>query len=83
MQDAQPQLPFFQMMYKDLTLRFVIVYAMPESAKQFAIADIERALANDMLRHLIAKTLPLDEIVQSNELIEQGGIRGAVILDIG
>lgn len=83
MQDAQPKLPFFQMMYKDLTIRFVIVYAMPESAKQFAIADIERTLSADLLQHRIARKFPLDEIVQSNELIEQGAIRGAVILDLG
>ena len=70
------------MMYKDLTIRFVIVYAMPESAKQFAIADIDRALSNDLLQHRIASRFPLEEIVQSNELIEQGRVRGAVILDI-
>jgi len=81
MQDAQPKVPFFQMMYKDMTIRFVIVYAMPESAKQFAIADIERALSNDLLQHRIARKFPLDEIVHSNELIEQGKIRGTVILE--
>jgi NADPH2:quinone reductase len=81
MQDAQPKLPFFQMMYKDMTIHFVIVYAMPESAKQFAIADIERALSNNLLQHRIARKFPLDEIVQSNELIEQGKIRGTVILE--
>jgi len=35
-----PQLPFLQMMYLSLTIRMVIVYAMPERAKQEAIADI-------------------------------------------
>lgn len=78
----RPELPFFQMMYKDLTVRFVIVYAMPETAKLFAIADIERALDNNLLQHRIARTLPLDEIAGSNELIEQGTIRGCVVLTI-
>ena len=82
MQDPQPELPFFRMMYKDLTLRFVIVYAMPESAKQFAIADIERALDADLLQHRIAQEFPLEEVAQSNELIEQSGVRGTVILRI-
>ena len=82
MQDPQPELPFFRMMYKDLTLRFVIVYAMPESAKQFAIADIERALDADLLQHRIAQEFPLEEIAQSNELVEQSGVRGTVILRI-
>lgn len=82
MQEPQPQLPFFRMMYQDLTLRFVIVYAMPESAKQFAIADIERALTGELLQHRIAQEFPLDEIAHSNELVEQSGTRGAVILRI-
>ncbi len=81
-QIPEPKLPFFQMMYKDLTIRTIIVYAMPESAKQQAIADIDRALCNDSLSHRIAATMPLDEIVNSNEVVEQGSIRGAVILAI-
>jgi NADPH2:quinone reductase len=68
-------------MYKDMTIHYVIVYAMPETATQFAIADIERALSNNLLQHRIARNFPLDEIVQSNELIEQGKIRGTVILE--
>jgi NADPH:quinone reductase-like Zn-dependent oxidoreductase len=60
----------------------VIVYAMPEEAKEQAIADIEEALSADRLQHRIAHTLPLDDIAKSNELVEQGSIRGAVILTI-
>ncbi len=78
----EPKLPFFQMMYKDVTIRMVIVYAMPEAAKQHAIADIETALAANRLEHRIAHTVPLDEIARSNELVEQGSIRGAVVLTI-
>ncbi len=76
----EPRLPFFQMMYKDLTVRMIIVYAMPEEAKSHAVADIERALTAEALQHRIAHTLPLEDIARSNELVEQGSIRGAVIL---
>ena len=78
----EPTLPFFQMMYKDITIRCVIVYAMPEAAKNHAIADIDTALSASALQHRIAHKLPLDQIVESNELIEQGSIRGAVVLSI-
>lgn len=78
----EPTLPFFQMMYKDITIRCVIVYAMPESAKDHAIADIDTALSASALQHRIAHTLPLDQVVRSNELVEQGNIRGAVVLSI-
>ena len=81
-QVTEPKLPFFQMMYKDVTIRLVIVYAMPEAAKEHAIADIEKALSADALQHRIAHTLPLEDIARSNELVEQGSIRGAVILTI-
>jgi len=81
-QVPEPQLPFFQMMYKDVTVRFVIVYAMPEDAKQFAIADIETALRAGSLQHRIARTMPLEEIAAGNRLIEEGSIRGSVILSM-
>jgi NADPH2:quinone reductase len=77
-----PTLPFFQLMYLDTNVRFVIVYAMPEAAKQHAIADIHAALTAGRLQHRIAAKFPLDDIATANELIEQGTIRGAVILTI-
>jgi NADPH2:quinone reductase len=80
--DPTPNLPFFQLMYMDMSIRFVIVYAMPETAKQQAIADIYAALAEGRLVHRVAATFPLDEIATANELIEKGTIRGAVILTI-
>jgi NADPH2:quinone reductase len=81
-QVAEPKLPFLKMMYKDITVRMVIVYAMPEAAKEFAIADIEHALSEDLLQHRIGATMPLEEIVAGNVLVEHGDIRGAVILKI-
>jgi len=78
----EPTLPFFQMMYLDLNVQFVIVYAMPEAAKQHAIADIAVALEHDRLRHRVAARMSLDDVAKANELIEQGNIRGAVVLDI-
>lgn len=81
-QVAEPRLPFYQMMYQDVTVHFIIVYAMPEAAKRHAVNDIELALTEDWLQHRIAHTLPLDEIAEANEIIEQGTIRGAVILNI-
>lgn len=77
----EPKLPFFEMMYLDLNLQFVIVYAMPEQAKQLAIADISEALRTDRLQHRVAAAMPLADIADANEVIEQGTIRGSVILD--
>jgi NADPH:quinone reductase-like Zn-dependent oxidoreductase len=79
-QVSEPKLPFLTMMYKDITTRFVIVYAMPEAAKLEAIADIDKALSGNKLRHRVAHTMPLTDIAKANEIIEQGSIRGSVVL---
>jgi NADPH2:quinone reductase len=79
-QEPEPVLPFYRMMYKDLTLHTIIVYAMPDSAKDHAVADINSALAGGWLKHRIAHSMPLDDIAAGHELIEAGNARGAVIL---
>lgn len=81
-QVKEPKLPFIQMMFMDLTLRMVIVYAIPEEAKQQAISDIYSALSANKLIHRIAHTLPFEQMAKSHELIEQGGFRGCVVVDI-
>ncbi len=80
-QVTEPKLPFYRMMFLDLVVRLVIVYAMPETAKQAAINDIHDALANDQLEHRITHVLPLDEIARAHELVEQGGFRGCVVVN--
>jgi NADPH:quinone reductase-like Zn-dependent oxidoreductase len=81
-QVKEPQLPFFRMMYLDLTVHFVIVYSMPEPAKKLAIADITQAFRDGMLQHRIADRVPLSEIARASELVEQGGSNGCVVITI-
>lgn len=81
-QVREPKLPFFQMMYLDLTLRLVIVYSMPEQAKRDAIADIDRMLREGQLQHRIAATWPLKQIAEANEQVERGGSPGCVVVAI-
>jgi NADPH2:quinone reductase len=78
---TEPTLPFYRMMFMDLLLRLVIVYAMPESAKQAAIDDIGSALRENRLQHRVAHVVPLDEIGRAHELIERGGFRGCVVVE--
>jgi len=81
-QVKEPQLPFLRMMYLDLTLHLVIVYAMPEAAKKHAIADITQAFRHGMLLHRIADRIPLAEIARANERVEQGGSPGCVVVTL-
>ena len=69
-------------MFMDLTVRMVIVYAMPEEAKAQAVADTQTALTKGSLQHRIAETLPFDQMAKAHEIIEQGSARGCVVVTI-
>jgi NADPH:quinone reductase-like Zn-dependent oxidoreductase len=81
-QVAAPQLPFRDMMFMDLTVRMVIVYAMPETAKTQAVADTFNALDKGWMRHRIAHRVPMNQPALAHELIEQGGFGGCVVIKI-
>ena len=78
----EPTLPFRHMMFMDLTIRLVIVYDMPENAKSDAVNDINQALQSGHLCHRVAAEYSLDDIADSHELIEQGAVRGCVVVNI-
>ena len=77
----EPLLPFYPMMFKNLTLREVLVFGMPEAAKQQAVADIGGWLAAASLRHHVGRSLPLEQAVKAHEAVEQGAF-GKVLLEV-
>lgn len=81
-QVREPRLPFLQMMFMDLTIRMVIVYAMPETAKQQAIDAINSGLQQQTLQHRVAAVVDLDETARAHELIESGNTRGCVLISL-
>ena len=78
----EPALPFRTMMFMDLSVRMVIVYAMPEEAKAKAVADTQAALTEDDLQHRIAETVPFGQVAKAHEIIEEGSVRGCVVVTI-
>ncbi len=79
---TEPKLPFYRMMYLDITLRTVLVYVMPWQAKKAAIDDITIMLGNHALKHRIAETYALEDSVMAHEAIERGDQFGCVLLEI-
>ena len=77
---AEPSLPFRQMLFMDLTLRIVLVYAMPDAAKELAISDITQALKSNSLKHRIVETHPLIDSAAAHEAIEKGNNYGCVVI---
>ena len=69
-------------MFMDLTVRIVIVYAMPEEAKAQAVVDTQAALTEHGLQHRVAETLPFEQMAKAHEVIEEGSVRGCVVVTI-
>lgn len=82
MSDPQPKIPFYRMMFMDINLRLVLVYAMTWEAKHQAINDINTLLQSNALKHRIAATYPLPESAAAHEMIEGADQYGCVILEI-
>ncbi len=81
-QQTAPTLPFRDMLFKDLTIRMVLVYAMPEVAKQQAIKDTQKLLQSQTLKHRIGAKMSIENIAHAHQLVEAGDVRGSVVLDI-
>ncbi|MFT6021641.1 MAG: NADPH2:quinone reductase [Saprospiraceae bacterium] len=77
----EPSLPFNKMLFMDVNIRIVIVYAMPETAKDLAKRDITHALQHGQLRHRISGIFPLENSTEAHAAIEKGNQFGCVILD--
>jgi NADPH:quinone reductase len=67
---------------RNITVRMVFVYTMPDAAKRQAIADIARWIARGKPQYAIAARFPLAEIAAAHETVESGNKIGHVVLDI-
>jgi NADPH2:quinone reductase len=78
----EPPIPFWPMLAKDLTVRFVLVYAMGDQAHAEAAAYITDALRRGALKHQIFRTFALDEIVAAHEATEAMANVGKVLVRV-
>lgn len=82
--DAQPEpkVPFWPLLAKDITVHFVLVYAMSARAHAEAAAFITGALRGAGLKHQVHRVLPLEEIVAAHEATETMANVGKVLVRI-
>lgn len=77
----EPDIPFYALMFKNITVNMVLVPYMPEAAKRQAISDITEALERDALQHRIAEVWNLEDTAGAHESIESGGRAGCVVIN--
>jgi NADPH2:quinone reductase len=82
MGEREPKLPFYALMSKNVTLRPVLIYTMPEHAKDQGAADVLRLVEAGRLMHVIGARFPLERIVQAHEAQENGTVTGNIVVEV-
>lgn len=77
-----PQLPFYPLMFKAVTIRLVLIYILPEAERATAIADLTRLLETRRLSHAVAEQFPLEDIASAHESVERAEKLGSVVVTV-
>jgi NADPH:quinone reductase len=80
--DPRPTLDFPAFLWKDATLRMLIIYKAPQAARDAAARDINALIEAGALRHQVAARYKLDDIAAAHEAMESGKSVGKVLIDI-
>ena len=78
----EPVLPWYPMMFQAFTVRMVLVYALPQAARQAAIADLTRWLEAGALQHPVAAVHPLADTARAHDAVLAGGRIGAMLVRV-
>ena len=78
----QVQFPGSFCLVNNITVKFLLVYELTADERARAIADITRMLEAGRLKHNVAQTFPLTEIVAAHQAVESGKVAGNVVMTI-
>ena len=76
-----PVLPVRACMTANVTLRFVLLYGVPDAALRQAVADITRALEQGALTALPVHRFPPEQIADAHDAVQQRAV-GKVLIDL-
>ncbi len=79
--DPELTMRVFPRMQANVTLRFVLIYTVPEPALAEAVAGVSAALAEGVLTELPPHVFTLDEIAAAHDAVEHGAI-GKVLVKL-
>ncbi|MEP9378260.1 NADPH:quinone reductase [Aquabacter sp. CN5-332] len=76
-------LPSLALMANNTRLIFLFIYELTAADRAAGLAEINQLLEAGALTHTIARRMPLADIAEAHELIEEGKVTGNIVLEIG
>jgi NADPH:quinone reductase len=78
----RPELPFWPMLFANVTIRLLGSDDFPQAARDTAARDLSRASAESAVSIQVATVLPLAQIAAAHDLIEKEAPAGRVLLSL-
>jgi NADPH:quinone reductase len=78
----RPELPFWPMLFANVTIRLLGSDDFPQDAKDAAARDLTRAAARSALSIPVTEVVPLEQVAAAHELVESGSAAGRVLLSL-
>ena len=77
-----PEVPFLDFMYKNITIRPFSIYGMPEDAKISAFQHIGKLLATGCLIHSVGQTYNFSDMIAAHQAIEKNELTGVCLVNV-
>jgi NADPH2:quinone reductase len=79
---GRPELPFWPMLFANVTIRLLGSDDFSQDAKNAAASDLIEAAAQSALSVAVAEVFPLARIAAAHELVESGSATGRVLISL-
>lgn len=77
-----PELPFYKVMFKQIAIRPIFIYILPDALRDQSINLIQKACKDNLLKPLIHRIYPLEDIILAHEEVENDKKLGQVLLKL-
>lgn len=73
---------FRTMLWRQLTLKFLIVYELSASDREHGLRALQALLTSNSLQHSMGARFKLTDIIKAHQAVEHGQIIGNVVIDV-
>jgi NADPH2:quinone reductase len=80
MGELEPVLPFYSFMFRNVTLKMLLIYLLDAETRARGVAAINAWLATGQLDCAVAETFPLDRVAEAHKAVEAGNRLGTVVV---
>ncbi len=79
-QNMRPEIPFYPLMFKAVTLHMALIYILPDPQRKAAIQRLHHVLREGALQLPVAEIFDLSNAAAAHQAVEAGGREGGILV---